>query len=64
LTGTQDSRGGAFVQDFEYGGSSWDGKGGEHRVRAFRGLALQTFTPLIAVAAGDSAENFSTQVDA
>lgn len=63
-TGTQDSRLSAFVQGFEGGYSYWSLKGNEHRVRAFRGLALQTFTPLIAVAAGDSAENFSAQVDA
>lgn len=60
-TGTQGSRYGAFVQVFEYGYSDWDDKDYEHRVLAFRGLALQTFTPLIAVAAGDSAENFSAQ---
>lgn len=60
-TGTQLSRHDAFVQGFKDGHSYWDLKDSEHRVRAFRGLALQTFTPLIAVAAGDSAENFSAQ---
>lgn len=63
-TGTQYSRISAFVQDFEDGSSVWYGKGSEHRVRAFRGLALQTFTPLISVAAGDSAENFSPATEA
>ncbi|MFZ2309621.1 MAG: hypothetical protein WAW73_09400 [Rhodoferax sp.] len=45
-TGTQGSRSSAFVQDFEYGFSGWDSKGNEHRVRAFRGLDLQTLHPL------------------
>ncbi len=39
-TSTQDSRGGAFVQDCEYGSSGWDGKDTEHRVRAFRWIHL------------------------
>lgn len=63
-TGTQTSRYYAFVQGFETGLSFWGIKGYERRVRAFRGLALQTFTPLITVAAGDSAENFSTAAGA
>ena len=36
LSSTQDSRNGAVVQDFEYGGSTWSHKGYERRVRAFR----------------------------
>jgi len=43
---TQNDRGGAFCQSFEGGYSSWGGKECELRVRACRGLALQTFTPL------------------
>lgn len=39
-TSTQGSRSGAFVQNFEYGTSSWSDKGGEHRVRAFRVIPL------------------------
>lgn len=39
-TSTQSSRNDAFVQDFEYGGSVWNGKGYEHRVRAFRWIQL------------------------
>lgn len=39
-TSTQLSRYSAFVQDFEYGLSLWDGKGNEHRVRAFRVIPL------------------------
>lgn len=45
-TGTQSSRNFAFVQDFEYGGSYWGGKDDERRVRAVRGLDLQTLNPL------------------
>lgn len=45
-TGTQLSRSSAFVQVFEYGSSHWSNKDNEHRVRAFRGLTLETFTPL------------------
>ena len=45
-TGTQLSRNDAFVQDFEGGFSYWGFKGNEHRVRAFRGLTLDIFTPL------------------
>jgi hypothetical protein len=37
---TQVSRGNAFVQDFEYGCSDWDGKDDEPRVRAFRWIPL------------------------
>lgn len=39
-TSTQGSRLGAFVQAFEYGGSHWGFKDGEHRVRAFRWIQL------------------------
>jgi hypothetical protein len=39
---TQGSRFGAFVQVFEYGGSSWYNKGFERRVRAFRVIPLTT----------------------
>lgn len=39
-TSTQLSRLSAFVQDFEDGGSYWDFKGNEHRVRAFRRIPL------------------------
>lgn len=45
-TGMQSSRGYAFVQGFAYGNSDWHCKGGERRVRAFRGLDLQTLNPL------------------
>jgi len=45
-TGTQDDRLTAFCQSFDYGGSSWYDKDDELRCRAFRGLALQTFSPL------------------
>lgn len=37
---TQGSRNGAFVQDFERGGSDWVGRGSEHRVRACRWIHL------------------------
>jgi hypothetical protein len=37
---TQNSRHDAFAQDFEGGGSDWNYKGNEFRVRAFRGLPL------------------------
>ena len=37
---TQDSRYAAFVQGFEYGVSVWNGKDGEHRVRAVRWIRL------------------------
>lgn len=57
-TGTQHSRHDAFVQDFEYGSSSFGNKDFEHRVRAFRGLALQTFAPLTGGALCDTVENF------
>ena len=40
---TQYSRGSAFVQDFEYGGSYWGGKDGGYRVRAFRRIPLYHF---------------------
>lgn len=40
-TSTQDSRNGAFVQDFEYGYSGWTSKDGKHRVRAFRVIPLE-----------------------
>jgi len=40
-TSTQLSRGFAFVQDFEYGGSSWNLKDNERRVRAFRRVQLE-----------------------
>jgi hypothetical protein len=43
-TSTQGSRYGAFVQVFEYGGSYWDGKDFEHRVRAFRAIPLEALT--------------------
>ncbi|MFC5524040.1 hypothetical protein [Polaromonas jejuensis] len=43
---TQVSRNGAFVQGFEFGSSFWDGKDGEHRVRAFRGLPLESLNTL------------------
>lgn len=43
-TSTQISRNGAFVQVFEYGGSTWGGKGGEHRVRACRAIPLDLLT--------------------
>jgi hypothetical protein len=36
LSSTQYSRGGAFVQDFEYGLSTWNSKDAEFRVRAVR----------------------------
>lgn len=39
-TSTQGSRDFAFVQYFEDGGSDWDCKDGEHRVRAFRVIPL------------------------
>lgn len=39
-TSTQDSRFGAFVQDFELGNSIWDYKDGGRRVRAFRRVQL------------------------
>lgn len=39
-TSTQGSRSGAFVQDFEHGGSGWSNKDYEHRVRAFRVIPL------------------------
>lgn len=55
-TGTQYSRNHAFVQDFEYGHSYWSYKDGEHRVRAFRGLDLQTLNPLTGDAAAAPAE--------
>lgn len=57
-TGTQYSRDYAFGQGFEYGSSTCNGKDGERRVRAFRGLALQTFAPLIGVALCGTVENF------
>lgn len=57
-TGTQGSRDLAFVQGFEYGFSGWYYEDYEHRVRAFRGLALQTFAPLTGVAVCDTVENF------
>lgn len=41
---TQGSRINAFVQDFEYGGSGWDGKDDQHRVRAFRWIPLELLT--------------------
>lgn len=63
-TGTQISRHYAFVQDFELGLSNWNGKANVHRVRAFRGLALQTFTPLTGVASSDAAEKFSDDSEA
>ena len=37
---TQDSPNGAFVQDLEFGGSLWYGKGHAHRVRAVRWIQL------------------------
>lgn len=37
---TQGSRSSAFVQDFESGGSHWNSKDYEHRVRAFRAIQL------------------------
>lgn len=40
---TQHSRISAFVQDFEDGGSFWDGKVYEHRVRAVRRIPLYHF---------------------
>jgi len=40
-TSTQVSRFNAFVQDFEFGGSDWHDKDDEHRVRAFRRIALE-----------------------
>lgn len=43
-TSTQLSRYDAFVQDFEYGVSSWDGKDTEHKVRAFRRVQLELLT--------------------
>ena len=43
-TSTQDSRYGAFVQDFEDGTSGWDIKDGERRVRAFRRVQLELLT--------------------
>lgn len=58
-TGTQGSSINAFAQDFEYGFSYWFHKGSQRLVRPFRGLDLQTFTPLVSVAAGDSTEIFS-----
>lgn len=45
-TGTQYSSINAFALVFEYGDSYWLSKSNEFRVRPFRGLALQTFTPL------------------
>ncbi len=42
-TSTQHSSHYAFVQGFEYGGSGWDFKDYEHRVRAFRRIPLQHF---------------------
>ena len=38
---TQDSRHGAFCQDFEFGCSDWRGKDDESRVRPFRGFILE-----------------------
>ncbi|MGQ3055368.1 MAG: Lcl domain-containing protein [Roseateles sp.] len=43
-TSTQTSRTSAFVQDFEYGTSDWDGKGRGHRVRAVRRIQLDLLT--------------------
>jgi hypothetical protein len=43
-TSTQSSRYDAFVQDFEYGGSAWDGKGNVRRVRAVRRIQLELLT--------------------
>jgi hypothetical protein len=40
-TSTQNSRGSAFVQGFEYGISNWFGKDDEHRVRAVRRIQLE-----------------------
>ncbi|MFZ2306191.1 MAG: DUF1566 domain-containing protein [Rhodoferax sp.] len=40
---TQHSRLNAFVQVFEYGGSFWNRKDYEHRVRAFRRIPLYHF---------------------
>ena len=40
-TSTQGSRDSAFVQDFEDGGSYWDFKDYERRVRAFRAISLE-----------------------
>ena len=45
-TCTQLDRHGAFIQSFVSGSSYWGDKGNELRCRAFRGLALQTFSPL------------------
>lgn len=45
-TGTQTSSSNAFAQDFECGFSYWRYLNHDFRVRPFRGLALQTFTPL------------------
>jgi hypothetical protein len=42
---TQGSRGSAFVQDFEHGGSYWGGKGNEYRVRAVRWIPLNRLNP-------------------
>jgi hypothetical protein len=43
-TSTQYSRDTAFVQDFEDGGSGWDGKDFDCRVRAFRRIPLDLLT--------------------
>lgn len=42
---TQDSRGSAFVQDFENGTSLWGSKGSDYRVRAFRAIPLEHLNP-------------------
>lgn len=42
-TSTQDSPYGAFIQDFEYGGSGAGSKVNEYRARAFRRIPLQHF---------------------
>ena len=39
---TQGSRGSAFVQDFEDGGSGWNNKDYGYRVRAFRVIPTST----------------------
>jgi len=60
-TGTQHSSFYAFAQDFESGDSYWYYESYEFRVRPFRGLALQTFTPLsLQNATGEAGpQNFS-----
>jgi hypothetical protein len=53
-TSTQLSAHIAFVQDFEYGDSDWNGKDDRWQVRPFRGFALESLTPSTLAAEGGS----------